>query len=221
VDPLAEKYPGVGSYVYCYNNPVKFVDPDGRAVETIWDAASAAIGVKSFFSNVKKGNVGGEIVDGVGVAYDGVATVIPLLPGGLGALIKAVRGGEKAAEALNAVNNGSKTIDNVVDARNGAKLFDGGASTNSKTSNEALRKAKDANGIPRSQQPDKTVKTNTPEGSKAGLDARNVKQFEYTNSKGEKVTIRQDKPAIYTDGWAQPAHYNAGKNKKLDQHHNY
>jgi RHS repeat-associated protein len=30
VDPLAEKYPGVGSYVYCYNNPVKFVDPDGR-----------------------------------------------------------------------------------------------------------------------------------------------------------------------------------------------
>jgi RHS repeat-associated protein len=32
VDPLAEKYPGVGSYVYCYNNPVKFVDPDGRAI---------------------------------------------------------------------------------------------------------------------------------------------------------------------------------------------
>ena len=32
VDPLAEKYPGVGSYVYCYNNPVKFVDPDGREV---------------------------------------------------------------------------------------------------------------------------------------------------------------------------------------------
>jgi RHS repeat-associated protein len=30
VDPLAEKYPGVSSYVYCYNNPVKFVDPDGR-----------------------------------------------------------------------------------------------------------------------------------------------------------------------------------------------
>jgi RHS repeat-associated protein len=30
VDPLAEKYPNVSSYVYCYNNPVKFVDPDGR-----------------------------------------------------------------------------------------------------------------------------------------------------------------------------------------------
>lgn len=55
---------------------------------------------------------------------------------------------------------------------------------------------------------------------KAGLDSRNVKQYEYTNSKGEKVTIRQDKPANYPDGGGQPAHYNAGKNKKLDQHHN-
>ena len=30
VDPLAEKYPNMSSYVYCANNPVKYVDPDGR-----------------------------------------------------------------------------------------------------------------------------------------------------------------------------------------------
>ena len=30
VDPLAEKYYGVSPYVYCANNPVIFVDPDGR-----------------------------------------------------------------------------------------------------------------------------------------------------------------------------------------------
>jgi len=30
VDPLAEKYPNVGSYVYCLDNPVRLVDPDGR-----------------------------------------------------------------------------------------------------------------------------------------------------------------------------------------------
>ncbi len=30
VDPLAEKYPNFGSYVYCYNNPIVFIDPDGR-----------------------------------------------------------------------------------------------------------------------------------------------------------------------------------------------
>ena len=33
VDPLASKYPGVSPYVYCMSNPVKYVDPDGRAWE--------------------------------------------------------------------------------------------------------------------------------------------------------------------------------------------
>jgi len=32
VDPLAHKYPNVGSYVYCMANPVKYVDPDGMDV---------------------------------------------------------------------------------------------------------------------------------------------------------------------------------------------
>ena len=32
VDPLAEKYPNISSYVYCADNPVKFIDPDGKAV---------------------------------------------------------------------------------------------------------------------------------------------------------------------------------------------
>jgi len=31
VDPLAEKYPNVDSYVYCHNNPVNMIDPDGRS----------------------------------------------------------------------------------------------------------------------------------------------------------------------------------------------
>ena len=30
-DQLREKYPNMGSYVYCADNPLKFVDPDGRA----------------------------------------------------------------------------------------------------------------------------------------------------------------------------------------------
>jgi RHS repeat-associated protein len=32
VDPLAEKYPGVGAYVYCADNPINMIDPDGRDI---------------------------------------------------------------------------------------------------------------------------------------------------------------------------------------------
>jgi RHS repeat-associated protein len=31
-DPLTEKYYSISPYVYCANNPMKFVDPDGRAI---------------------------------------------------------------------------------------------------------------------------------------------------------------------------------------------
>jgi hypothetical protein len=59
-------------------------------------------------------------------------------------------------------------------------------------------------------------------GQKQTLDSRNVKQYEYTNSKGEKVKIRQDKPVSGNSGkGSQPAHYNAGKEEKLKQHHTY
>ncbi|WP_305039221.1 SpvB/TcaC N-terminal domain-containing protein [Flavobacterium sp. SM15] len=30
VDPLAEKYPNIGAYVYCAQNPINLIDPDGR-----------------------------------------------------------------------------------------------------------------------------------------------------------------------------------------------
>jgi len=30
VDALAEKYPNMGGYVYCYGNPINLVDPDGK-----------------------------------------------------------------------------------------------------------------------------------------------------------------------------------------------
>ena len=33
VDPLAGKYPNISSYVYCADNPVKYIDPDGRKLQ--------------------------------------------------------------------------------------------------------------------------------------------------------------------------------------------
>jgi len=31
VDPMSDKYPNLTPYAYCANNPVKFIDPDGRS----------------------------------------------------------------------------------------------------------------------------------------------------------------------------------------------
>ncbi|MGC3979157.1 MAG: RHS repeat-associated core domain-containing protein [Paludibacteraceae bacterium] len=52
VDPLAEKYPTVSSYVYCIGNPIIFKDVDGRDVYL----ATETKGTGHTFLVVKKGN---------------------------------------------------------------------------------------------------------------------------------------------------------------------
>ena len=43
VDPLAEKYPSVGAYVYCVDNPIRLIDPNGKAVKPEGDLAMSII----------------------------------------------------------------------------------------------------------------------------------------------------------------------------------
>ncbi|KXS33952.1 MAG: hypothetical protein AWU56_2486, partial [Idiomarina sp. T82-3] len=140
--------------------------------------------------------------------------------------------GDMAFNGVNATNTASLganvaglLIPGATGLGTAVRAGDKAADTISVTSNQALRKAKETNGIPRSAQPDKTIKSGTPEGNAAGLDSRNVKQYEYTNGAGEKITIRQDKAATYGQGGkgGQKPHFNAGKTKegKLKQHHYY
>ena len=56
-DPLAHKYTSWSPYVYCAANPVNFVDPDGRFVGALFDAASVTLGVKNLIDNVRAGNI--------------------------------------------------------------------------------------------------------------------------------------------------------------------
>ena len=49
VDPMADKYPGVSPYVYCADNPVRLVDPDGEDYEIVVDEKSKTITIRATF----------------------------------------------------------------------------------------------------------------------------------------------------------------------------
>ncbi len=93
VDPMAAKYPSLSPYVYCANNPLKYIDPNGEAItpETAWDIINVVMGAASFTGNVVSGNILGAAVDAIGLLYDAVATAIPFLPGGASGCVGLVR----------------------------------------------------------------------------------------------------------------------------------
>ena len=82
---------GPDLYRYVHNNPTGLVDPDGRAAETPWDAMNVAMGAASLAGNIAAGNVGGALVDGLGLAVDCIATGVPGAPGGAASVIKGYR----------------------------------------------------------------------------------------------------------------------------------
>jgi RHS repeat-associated protein len=94
VDPMAADGTtawNFGRYNYAANNPLKFKDPDGRIIETLWDAANVAMDVASLAKNVAAGNYAGAALDLGGLIVDGAATVAPGVPGGAGTAIRAAR----------------------------------------------------------------------------------------------------------------------------------
>ncbi len=135
VDPMAEKLYGWAPYAYCYDNPIKHVDKDGKIGETVWDVFSLIMGVESFTENVSQGNIGAAVLDGVGIIADAAAVALPLVPGGAGAAIKGARAVDKAVDAVSSANKVDKAIDV------------------SKTSRAARREVMREQGIPTSQQP--------------------------------------------------------------------
>ena len=48
-DPLSEEFPSYSPYSYCFNNPLKFIDPDGR--EPIKPQAGTSQGFVTFLNN--------------------------------------------------------------------------------------------------------------------------------------------------------------------------
>jgi RHS repeat-associated protein len=78
----------------------------------------------------------------------------------------------------------------------------------------AFNSAKDANGIPTSQQAKQQYMTRDANTGKS------LRTWDYTNSNGESITIREDRARTYPDGGQQGPHFNAGPTgAKLDQHY--
>ena len=107
-DPMQDAYPGISPYAYANNNPLKYVDPDGRAAETFWDVVNIGIGAASLAQNIREGSYGWAALDAVGLVVDVAATITPGVPGGAGTLIKVIRGtraADQGADAADAARN--------------------------------------------------------------------------------------------------------------------
>jgi len=53
VDPMSDKYPNMSPYIYCANNPVKLVDPNGEDFESEIDYENKTITIKATFYTAK------------------------------------------------------------------------------------------------------------------------------------------------------------------------
>jgi len=116
---------------YGLNSPTNFADPNGQAVESLWDLASLGVGIWSLTNSIKEGDVAGATIDAVGIVLDTAALLIPFVPGGAGVAIKAIRGAEAARKAAGALQKAKRFTDiakNTVRAADfGLQLADTGA----------------------------------------------------------------------------------------------
>ena len=77
MDPLAEKYYSTSPYAFSNNNPVNFVDHDGKAIDIIADVVSIGCGIYNLAQNIKAGNSKAAWGDVAGIGLDLVCAVIP------------------------------------------------------------------------------------------------------------------------------------------------
>ncbi|WP_407362457.1 hypothetical protein HKW97_17760 [Pseudomonas luteola] len=86
-------------YAYANNNPYRYADPTGKwAEDFIIGMPSLVLGTNSLKDNFNEGNYLAATIDAGGVIFDGIAILIPGIPGGAGLTIKATRELEQAAE---------------------------------------------------------------------------------------------------------------------------
>jgi RHS repeat-associated protein len=105
---------GYDRYAYTSNNPVRYVDPTGHFVETLWDIISVGMDIADIAQNgLNWGN-------GISLAVDVASVLIPGIPA-VGAAIRAVNAVDNVVDATKAIDNVVDTVnavDNAVDTAN-------------------------------------------------------------------------------------------------------
>jgi RHS repeat-associated protein len=96
-------------------DPVNGFDPTGNVVETVWDAASLGLGIYQISQWDENTSGWAKALDVVGVAADTAAVVLPFIPGGVGAGLKAYR----AADAAHDLYTTGRTLDRALDTIQG------------------------------------------------------------------------------------------------------
>jgi RHS repeat-associated protein len=96
-------------YAYVQNNPLKFADPNGEYLETVWDVFNITLGVYSLKQDLTNGNYTNALIDAGGIIIDSAAALAPFIPAGVGFAIKTSRAGKAASSVL----TGSSLVKNT------------------------------------------------------------------------------------------------------------
>ena len=73
-DPLQEDFPNYTSYMYTYNNPIKFVDYDGQSGEVVYDEKTGVATVTAklyFYGGAANSELSGKIAAGIASQWNG------------------------------------------------------------------------------------------------------------------------------------------------------
>lgn len=124
IDPRCEDYYDLSPYVYCGDNPILCVDPDGKAIETVGDVANVLYDVGVAIYNHVKGNHETAKSHWVDAGADVAATFVPFVPAGTTKLVK----GAKVVKSADKASDVAKGVDKVADANHAKELIKKGRS---------------------------------------------------------------------------------------------